>query len=157
MEELNESNSPRDTESHGTLTTSTVVESRVVNASLFGYAKGEARGMVVKVRIALYKICCAFRCYDSDMLAAMEHAIVDYVDGTESVVVEGARREEMDQKPGVMLKSSPRIKLILGIFFDKIEIQILRRPDQPPAVDISAKESTQRQDEEAADLSQPLD
>ncbi|KAL0378733.1 UNVERIFIED_CONTAM: hypothetical protein Sradi_3178800 [Sesamum radiatum] len=43
-----------------------------------------------------------------------------------------------------------KIKLMLGILFDKIGIQMLR-PDQTPATDAPAQESIQQQDEEDAD------
>ncbi|KAK4373587.1 hypothetical protein RND71_008971 [Anisodus tanguticus] len=52
----------------------------VAGANVFGFAKGKARGIASKARIAMYKACGKTSCADSDILAAIECAIKDGVD-----------------------------------------------------------------------------
>lgn len=51
----------------------------MANASLFGYAKGTARGMAPQARIESYKVCWNETCAGSDILAAFDLAIMDGV------------------------------------------------------------------------------
>lgn len=52
----------------------------MVNASLFGLARGVARGAVPAARIAEYKVCWDDSCDDHNILAAFDDAIADGVD-----------------------------------------------------------------------------
>ncbi|KAI9113047.1 hypothetical protein K1719_015979 [Acacia pycnantha] len=72
--------SPRDSEGHGTHTSSTAAGALVDNASLFGLAKGRAAGMRYTSRIAAYKVCWPLGCTNSDIIAAADKAISDGVD-----------------------------------------------------------------------------
>ena len=51
----------------------------MLDANLFDYAKGTARGMATRARVAAYKVCWLGGCFSSDILAAMEKAIEDNV------------------------------------------------------------------------------
>ncbi|KAL0307183.1 UNVERIFIED_CONTAM: hypothetical protein Sradi_6135600 [Sesamum radiatum] len=80
--------------------------------------------------------------------------------GSEVLTSNAARPWTKDHRASASSVASPpeppistqlqKIKLMLGILFDKMGIQMLC-PDQPPATDAPTEESTQQQDEEAAD------
>uniref|UniRef100_A0A0D9X0R8 Subtilisin-like protease n=1 Tax=Leersia perrieri TaxID=77586 RepID=A0A0D9X0R8_9ORYZ len=71
---------PRDEIGHGTHVASTAAGSEVDGAGLFMFARGTARGVAPKARIAMYKSCDNDGCSDPAIIAAIDAAVRDGVD-----------------------------------------------------------------------------
>ncbi|KAE8055199.1 hypothetical protein FH972_012057 [Carpinus fangiana] len=71
---------PFDDVGHGTHTASTAAGNYVKDANTFGNANGTAVGMAPYAHLAIYKVCSLLGCAESDILAALDAAIVDGVD-----------------------------------------------------------------------------
>ncbi|XP_059291407.1 subtilisin-like protease 4 [Lycium ferocissimum] len=72
--------SPIDDDGHGTHTASTAAGGFVKGANVYGNANGTAVGVAPLAHLAIYKVCDASGCPDSNILAAMDAAIDDGVD-----------------------------------------------------------------------------
>ncbi|CAL9213263.1 unnamed protein product [Arabidopsis halleri] len=80
INETTDFRSARDAQGHGTHTASTAAGGIVPKANYFGQAKGLASGMRFTSRIAAYKACWALGCANTDVIAAIDRAILDGVD-----------------------------------------------------------------------------
>ncbi|XP_027085746.1 subtilisin-like protease [Coffea arabica] len=81
--------SPLDETGHGTHTASIAAGNYVQGANVFGNANGTAVGIAPLAHLAMYKVCTAIGCFESDILAAMDAAIEDGVDIISASLVGG--------------------------------------------------------------------
>ncbi|GJM88389.1 hypothetical protein PR202_ga04447 [Eleusine coracana subsp. coracana] len=73
-------NSTADEVGHGTHTAATAAGRFVDDVSVFGLGSGTAAGIAPRAHIAVYKVCDAQGCFESDLLAGMDAAVKDGVD-----------------------------------------------------------------------------
>jgi subtilisin family serine protease len=72
--------SARDSDGHGTHTTSTAAGGIVESAPIFGVERGPISGVAPGAWVIEYKVCGLLGCFGSDSAAAVEQAILDGVD-----------------------------------------------------------------------------
>ncbi len=71
--------SARDSEGHGTHTSSTAAGDCVTSAVLYGVERGPVCGIAPGAHVIMYRVCLASGCYSSDSVAAVQQAIADGV------------------------------------------------------------------------------
>jgi subtilisin family serine protease len=71
--------SARDSNGHGTHTATTAAGGPVANANPLGVDRGRIHGIAPGAHVAVYKVCGADGCFNSDSAAAVEQAILDGV------------------------------------------------------------------------------
>ena len=72
--------SARDSDGHGTHTSSTAVGDVLSSARVLGVQRGPINGMAPGAWLSVYKVCGAIGCFSSDSAAAIEQAVLDGVD-----------------------------------------------------------------------------
>jgi subtilisin family serine protease len=71
--------SPRDSEGHGTHTTTTAAGDCVASAVLYGVERGPVCGIAPGAHVIQYRVCLSGGCFSSDSVAAVAQAIADGV------------------------------------------------------------------------------
>ena len=71
--------SARDSEGHGTHTTTTAVGACVNSAILYGVERGPVCGIAPGARVIMYRVCLEAGCFSSDSVSAVQQAIIDGV------------------------------------------------------------------------------
>jgi hypothetical protein len=72
--------SARDSDGHGTHTSSTAAGNADVAASIYGVSRGVVSGIAPRAYVIMYRVCGSAGCYSSDSAAAVQQAILDGVD-----------------------------------------------------------------------------
>jgi hypothetical protein len=72
--------SARDSDGHGTHTSSTAAGRGLDSAELFGVERGPLSGIAPGAHVIMYRVCLAAGCFEDDSVAAVEQAILDDVD-----------------------------------------------------------------------------
>ncbi|XP_030516092.1 subtilisin-like protease 4 [Rhodamnia argentea] len=71
---------PTDNMGHGTHTASTAAGASVPHANMLGMAEGTAVGVAPYAHLAIYHVCSTLSCFEGDLLAGFDAALVDGVD-----------------------------------------------------------------------------